>query len=355
MARLFQQGFFGKGTLSRSEATWKQRNAKDAQGISLEDITRQRRMERAQQKKEKLKAIVSPSSTSTATNLSSGLADSSLVPDSAATSTVSSPILPASNAETTTLTITTPTTPPQRSSLVYSATSSMDNDQQNCEHLQLSLEEGFFLVFAIEVLAIVDNITIANDDASGKIMTIQECWQKFAQASIAKSALGFKIDHTPFHLEPDNPFIVRYVAYHYFRSQGWVVKDGLKYGTDFMLYSKGMVFGHSQYGVRVLACKDTSSIMEKSQYYDGSFSNMSFKSFMSPTPGSSMIHAAYSWQWLLSLNRIISQVQKTTLICHVVVPKKISAHQLSHPRTALPMYSIVEIGIKRFLPERNRA
>lgn len=32
MAKLFQQGFFGKGTLSRSEATWKQRNAKDAQG-----------------------------------------------------------------------------------------------------------------------------------------------------------------------------------------------------------------------------------------------------------------------------------------------------------------------------------
>lgn len=32
MTKLFQQGFFGKGTLSRSEATWKQRNAKDAQG-----------------------------------------------------------------------------------------------------------------------------------------------------------------------------------------------------------------------------------------------------------------------------------------------------------------------------------
>lgn len=32
MTTLFQQGFFGKGTLSRSEATWKQRNAKDAQG-----------------------------------------------------------------------------------------------------------------------------------------------------------------------------------------------------------------------------------------------------------------------------------------------------------------------------------
>ena len=31
----------------------------------------------------------------------------------------------------------------------------------------------------------------------------------------------------------DNEFIVKYAAYHHFRANKWVVKSGLKYGTDF--------------------------------------------------------------------------------------------------------------------------
>ena len=36
------------------------------------------------------------------------------------------------------------------------------------------------------------------------------------------------------HLSPTFP--QRYVAYHNFRSKGWVPKTGLKYGTDFGRY-----------------------------------------------------------------------------------------------------------------------
>jgi tRNA-splicing endonuclease subunit Sen2 len=110
------------------------------------------------------------------------------------------------------------------------------------EHLQLSLEEAFFLVFAIEVIEVTDSESFEHQAI---VFSIQDCWRRFAQASESRPTITKSI-LPEFRLESDNPFIVRYVVYHYFRSQGWVVKDGLKYGTDFMLYRKGMVFGHSQ-------------------------------------------------------------------------------------------------------------
>lgn len=110
------------------------------------------------------------------------------------------------------------------------------------EHLQLSLEEAFFLVFAIEVIEVTGSESFENQAI---VFSIQDCWHRFAQASVARPTITKSI-LPQFRLEPDNPFVMRYVVYHYFRSRGWVVKDGLKYGTDFMLYRKGMVFGHSQ-------------------------------------------------------------------------------------------------------------
>lgn len=39
------------------------------------------------------------------------------------------------------------------------------------------------------------------------------------------------------HLDPF--FIYKYIAYHHFRSKGWVVKPGIKFGTHF---SKAYIF-----------------------------------------------------------------------------------------------------------------
>jgi tRNA-splicing endonuclease subunit Sen2 len=46
-------------------------------------------------------------------------------------------------------------------------------------------------------------------------------------------------------LRPDDPFLVSYVAYHHFRSLGWVVKPGIKFAADWLLYRRGPVFSHS--------------------------------------------------------------------------------------------------------------
>jgi len=45
----------------------------------------------------------------------------------------------------------------------------------------------------------------------------------------------------------DNPFLVHYVAYHHFRSLGWVVRSGIKFCADMLLYKRGPVFTHAEF------------------------------------------------------------------------------------------------------------
>uniref|UniRef100_A0A803JXK5 tRNA-splicing endonuclease subunit Sen2 n=1 Tax=Xenopus tropicalis TaxID=8364 RepID=A0A803JXK5_XENTR len=51
-------------------------------------------------------------------------------------------------------------------------------------------------------------------------------------------------------------FSTTYMAYHHFRSKGWVPKVGLKYGTDLLLYRKGPPFYHASYSVIVELVND---------------------------------------------------------------------------------------------------
>lgn len=44
----------------------------------------------------------------------------------------------------------------------------------------------------------------------------------------------------------DNPFIVHYILYHHYRSLGWVVRTGLKFCVDYLLYKRGPVFHHAE-------------------------------------------------------------------------------------------------------------
>ncbi|KAG1719296.1 hypothetical protein EDB19DRAFT_1585255, partial [Suillus lakei] len=43
---------------------------------------------------------------------------------------------------------------------------------------------------------------------------------------------------------PDNPFLVPYITYHHHRSLGWVIKSGITFCVDYLLYKCGPVFQH---------------------------------------------------------------------------------------------------------------
>ena len=49
----------------------------------------------------------------------------------------------------------------------------------------------------------------------------------------------------------DSHFSLNYPVYHHFRSKSWVVKEGTKFGADFLLYKHGPPFYHASYSVLV--------------------------------------------------------------------------------------------------------
>ena len=85
------------------------------------------------------------------------------------------------------------------------------------EYLQLTLEEAFFLVYNFNCLKVVDG---------NSPLEVAQLWKKCRQAN--------------------EKFLPNYIAYHYYRSKGWVPRCGIKYGTNFLLYYKGPEFYHSR-------------------------------------------------------------------------------------------------------------
>lgn len=76
-----------------------------------------------------------------------------------------------------------------------------------------------------------------------KPMTLQQIWTTFQMADLPP-----QIPPNPAQqLQFDNPFLINYVVYHHYRSLGWVVKGGIKFCVDYLLYKKGPVFAHAEW------------------------------------------------------------------------------------------------------------
>ena len=72
-------------------------------------------------------------------------------------------------------------------------------------------------------------------------MTLEQIWMAFQAAAISLTL-------TPSEpLQFDNPFLINYVVCHHYRSLGWVVKGGIKFCVDYLLYKRGPVFAHAEY------------------------------------------------------------------------------------------------------------
>ncbi|XP_073844856.1 tRNA splicing endonuclease subunit 2 [Musca autumnalis] len=112
------------------------------------------------------------------------------------------------------------------------ALESVEDDQ---ETLSLSLEESFFLAYYLKILKI--------QDIDGKELT----WQSFKEAA-----------------SKVNPnFVESLVAYLYLKSKGWVVKSGLKFAGNFLIYRKGPRFFHASFVVVVNIPSNTKHLEAK--------------------------------------------------------------------------------------------
>lgn len=188
------------------------------------------------------------------------------------------------------------------------------------EHTQLTLEEAFFLSYALGALAILSPSTglpIPNKDL-------------FA---LFRGTAYFPPRESP-QLMPDDPFMISYVVYHHYRSLGWVPRPGIKFSCDMMLYHRGPVFDHAEFGVIILpSYSDPYWLSDKSR----------------------KAKEQKTWHWLSCINRVISQVKKTLILCYVDIPPPVTTGEEGmRVDEVLARYKIREVVMKRFSANRMR-
>ena len=198
---------------------------------------------------------------------------------------------------------------------------------ENKEHLQLSQEEAFFLVYVLGVLRIYS-------DGSDTVLPSSSLLPLFRRHSY------FPPRSLSVPAEPDDPFMLSYVAYHHYRSLGWVVRSGVKFSVDYLLYNRGPAFSHAEFAVVLLP----------------SYSH----EYWSETEEKREIVAkktSKNWWWLHGINRVQAQVMKTLVLCYVDVPPPLGEEEKSMQDDISELfarYRIRDINIKRWTPNRSR-
>ncbi|KAL8723006.1 MAG: hypothetical protein Q9225_000623 [Loekoesia sp. 1 TL-2023] len=340
---LWEQGFFGKGSLSRSEPAWLERE-KIRQGLLIgntsEELTRKRREERKQFKKERARKEKEAIEEKLAEEAGGGTQrdedaeDKSKeanghIRESGTDQNSSIDVLPPNANERNAI------SPPQLAlggpELASRSSEPSSRVIINQEHLQLTLEEAFFLVYGLGLLNIRDPST------SHQIST-------FKFFSICRS-YGYFSPHLSNDLSPDDPFLLSYVVYHHFRSLGWVVRPGIKFAVDYLLYNRGPVFSHAEFAVIILPS------------YTHAYwaSNPSLRVMVKRKEKK-------SWWWLHCVNRVQAQVRKSLVVVYVEVPppEDIGKGTTNESREEvnisafLKKYRVRELVLKRWTPNRSR-
>ncbi|KAK0720126.1 hypothetical protein B0H67DRAFT_682107 [Lasiosphaeris hirsuta] len=194
----------------------------------------------------------------------------------------------------------------------------------NKEHFQLAPEEAFFLSFSVGALSVMDPVTLAPIPTED-LLTLFRAHSYFPPRTVDSSVES---------LQPHDPFLVNYAVYHHFRSLGWVPRHGMKFGVDFILYQRGPVFDHSEFGVMVMP----------------SFSDAQWTEHEHQAPRK-------SWSWLMGVNRVLAHVLKGLVLVYVDIPPPPvfdDAMKQGGIAVALKLYNIREVMVRRFSANRNR-
>ncbi|KAL3469855.1 hypothetical protein BJX99DRAFT_251655 [Aspergillus californicus] len=289
---LWEMGFFGKGSLSRSEPTWLDQEKKRRgllKGMTSEEVTRQRRAERRELKLQRArseKLIIEQRLQAEA-----AAREGHTLPDYQSALPSSAPGV----ANDIALTAEKFSVKRAREARFLEAQqrahkAAQETTIQNEEHLQLSNEEALFLVYGLGALHILDHDRkTALSPSSLLTLFCHHSYSPPRQLSM--------------DLKTDDPFLISYIVYHHFRSLGWVVRSGIKFGVDYLLYNRGPVFSHAEFAIVVIPSY-----------------NHPYWSETEDRKAESARKEAHSWWWLHCVNRVQAQVKKSLVVCYVEVP-----------------------------------
>ena len=129
--------------------------------------------------------------------------------------------------------------------------------------------------------------------------------------------------------------MISYTVYHHFRSLGWVIRSGVKFGTDYLLYNRGPVFSHAEFAVVVIPSYSHPYWSETEEH----------KNYTAEKQ-------ARSWWWLHCVNRVQAQVMKSLCLVYVDVPPP--AASIDDVGALFGQYKVREFMIKRWTPNRTR-
>ncbi|KAK3631312.1 tRNA splicing endonuclease subunit sen2 [Elasticomyces elasticus] len=418
---LWEMGFFGKASLSRSEPTWLEREKTKLRDVAsggrtaAEIVTKQRRedrrlfkLERARVERERIdqqravelggvandganhdeesRLLIQPDaqpSGDTPGRTTVGALES-LEKNQHVTESPATPELPNGVGQVV----------PNTDLPTVEAEEVLDIPEpiiENQEHLQLTLEEAFFLSFALGVLEIklptnqpqstspldllhlfanhstfppsqpqkpraktpIPSLAINNHHLHARAVShaiaaaplVKDPTESSLRVPLTAKALTpqpqtLPSAHPQLPPAPDSTFLLNYVVYHHFRSLGWVVRPGLKFGADYMLYNRGPVFSHAEFAVIIMPA-----------YTDA---------YWSTAAGirERRVKGEKDWWWLHCVNRVQGQVKKTMVLVYVDVPAPLSLDgqrfQEEDVTALLRRYKVREFVVRRWAMNRSR-
>lgn len=303
MDKLWSQGFFGKGTLSRSDPSWSLRTKRrldlDQGELSMEEVTNIRRDERKRYKHLRSLHQKFEIKQRTGSLNDDDVGEWQSIQEALERAKNGLPIgdvLPLESAEGT------------QEALLRKEDKDLitpDGEVQQLEFLQLQKTETFFLQWALQAIDVSDQGVILTTDQLLRYCSGEE------------------------QLKSTDAFLNEYVVYHHFRSLGWCVRSGIKFGCDMILYKRGPPFQHAEYAVLVVPDKKT---------------------------------CWKQWEDLMAVARVIGGVRKTLVIVFVEGPNQELFNQVLERNEderekftmLLKLYKVNELVYRRWSPARTR-
>lgn len=231
----------------------------------------------------------------------------------------SAPMLEALPSSTTTIT--------SAPALIPTSVSTPRSEIENKEHLNLSLEEAFFLSYGLGVL----NVSCEESDTILPPSSLLSLFRRHSYHPTRSISMA---------QQPDDPFMLSYAVYHHYRSLGWVVRSGVKFSVDYLLYNRGPAFAHAEFAIVILPAYSHphwSSTPEQKKYVTSKTKK--------------------SWDWLHGINRVQAQVHKALVLCYVEVPPPLTRSEKGPDvdiAKELARYTIRDVSVKRWTPNRTR-
>jgi tRNA-splicing endonuclease subunit Sen2 len=371
---LWEQGFWGKGSLSRSEPQWLAGEKKKrgvAESKTSAEVTLNRREERKQFKLEraraqreaieqqlrqegKLDADGSIDELVEEGQIAESPRGTLYTPEAEDVVTVSGDAISSE--------IGKKLSEDSPSWEASEAVASEEVEIQDQEHLQLTTEEAFYLAYSLGALSVVGESTDEGEDASldpyptwyllrlyaahatfpVPEAELQQLKLAYGQSTIALSP---SVGLVP-SVEPDNQFILRYVVYHHFRSLGWVVRPGIKFAVDYLLYLRGPAFHHAEFAIMIIPSYSDPYWTEAPDV-ESNFEERK------------KVLGKKDWWWLHRVNRVQTAVFKTLVLVYVEIPAPWDRDTTQDGLkvdigSVLKKYTVREILVRRWSPNRNR-